>query len=71
MTPREVEVLQLIAKGNANKQIAGRLSLAEETVKVHVKGLLRKVKANNRTQLAIWALRQARLPHADAAIEST
>ena len=43
LTPREIDVLRLIAEGNANKEIAGKLSLTEETVKGHVKNILAKL----------------------------
>lgn len=49
LTPREVDVLRLVAGGNANKQIAARLSLTEETVKAHVRNILGKLGANDRT----------------------
>jgi DNA-binding NarL/FixJ family response regulator len=49
LTPREVDVLQLVAKGNANKEIAARLSLTEETVKSHIRNILAKLEANDRT----------------------
>ena len=49
LTPGEISVLQLIAEGNANKQIADRLSIAEETVKGRVKNILSKLGANDRT----------------------
>jgi DNA-binding NarL/FixJ family response regulator len=49
LTSREIEVLQLIASGNANKAIAVRLSISEETVKGHVKNILSKLAANDRT----------------------
>jgi DNA-binding NarL/FixJ family response regulator len=49
LTAREVEVLQLIAAGNANKIIADRLSLSEDTIKGHVKNILSKLDANDRT----------------------
>src|SRR5271169_3878559 len=49
LTPGEIEVLQLIASGNANKQIAGRLGVTEETVKGRVKNILSKLRANDRT----------------------
>jgi DNA-binding NarL/FixJ family response regulator len=49
LTPREVDVLRLIAKGNANKEIAAQLSIAEETVKSHVTRILDKLRANDRT----------------------
>ena len=49
LTPREVEVLGLVAKGNANKEIAAQLSLTEETVKSHIRNILAKLEANDRT----------------------
>ncbi|MBN9661421.1 MAG: response regulator transcription factor [Acidobacteria bacterium] len=49
LSPREVEVLRLVAGGNANKEIAGQLFLTEETVKSHVRNILAKLGANDRT----------------------
>jgi DNA-binding NarL/FixJ family response regulator len=49
LTPREVDVLRLVAKGNANKEIAAQLSLTEETVKGHIRNILAKLDANDRT----------------------
>jgi len=49
LTPREVDVLRLVAKGNANKEIAAQLSLTEETVKSHIRNILSKLHANDRT----------------------
>lgn len=49
LTPREVDVLRLVAGGNANKKIAARLSLTEETVKAHIRNILGKLGANDRT----------------------
>ena len=48
LTPREVDVLRLVAKGNANKEIAAQLSLTEETVKSHIRNILAKLEANDR-----------------------
>ena len=53
LTPGEVEILRLIAGGNANKQIAAELSLTEDTVKGRVKNILSKLGANDRTQAAM------------------
>jgi DNA-binding NarL/FixJ family response regulator len=49
LTPREIDVLRLIAEGNSNKEIAGKWSLTEETVKGHVKDILAKLGVNDRT----------------------
>jgi DNA-binding NarL/FixJ family response regulator len=49
LTPREVDVLRLAAKGNANKQIGAQLSLTEETVKSHIRNILAKLEAKDRT----------------------
>jgi DNA-binding NarL/FixJ family response regulator len=53
LTPAEISVLRLIAAGNANKQIADRLSITEETVKSRVKSILSKLGANDRTHAAM------------------
>ena len=58
LTPAEVEVLQLIAAGNANKQIADQLSITEETVKGRVKNILSKLGANDRTHAAMIGLKR-------------
>jgi len=58
LTAREVEVLQLIAAGNANKIIADRLSLSEDTIKGHVKNILSKLGANDRTHAVTIGLRR-------------
>ncbi len=58
LTEREVEVLRLIAAGNANKEIAAQLALTEETVKGRVKQILAKLRANDRTHAAMIGLRR-------------
>jgi DNA-binding NarL/FixJ family response regulator len=58
LTPAEVDVLQLIAAGKANKQIAARLSVTEETVKGRVKSILAKLEANDRTHAAMIGVRR-------------
>ena len=58
LTPREIEVLRLVAAGNANKEIGARLSLTEVTVKSHVKNILAKLDANDRTHAVTIALKR-------------
>src|SRR5271166_2879455 len=58
LTPGEVEVLRLIAAGNANKQIADQLSVTEETVKGRVKNILSKLGANDRTHAAMIGVKR-------------
>src|SRR3984893_9249022 len=57
LTPREIEVLRLVARGRANKQIARELGVGEETVKTHVRNILGKLQAASRTQAALHAIR--------------
>jgi DNA-binding NarL/FixJ family response regulator len=58
LSGREIEVLRLIAKGNANKEIAGQLQLAEDTVKRHVTNILSKLRANDRTHAVTIGLKR-------------
>lgn len=58
LTGREVQVLELIANGKSNKQIAYNLSINEETAKSHVKNILAKLHANDRTHAVTMALRR-------------
>ncbi|MBD2749518.1 response regulator transcription factor [Microvirga sp. BT688] len=62
LSAREAEILGCLTKGEANKVIARRLDITEATIKVHVKAILRKIGATNRTQAAMWA--SQRLPRA-------
>lgn len=57
LTEREREILSLIAAGYSNKLIARELKIAEGTVKVHVKHLLRKLDLDSRVEAAVWAVR--------------
>ena len=65
LTPAEVEVLRLIAGGNANKQIAGQLSVSEETVKSRVKSILSKLGANDRTHAVTIGVKRGIIDMAD------
>jgi DNA-binding NarL/FixJ family response regulator len=58
LTPREIDVLRLVAGGNANKEIAARLSLSEETVKSHLRSILAKLAANDRTHAVAIGLKR-------------
>ena len=58
LTPREIEVLRLVAAGNANKIVADRLSITEATVKAHVKNILSKLDANDRTHAVTIGLKR-------------
>jgi DNA-binding NarL/FixJ family response regulator len=58
LTPREVEVLRLIAAGSRNRDVADALSISEDTVKVHVKHVMEKLGANDRTEAVTIALRR-------------
>ena len=55
LSKRELEVLDLLAHGDPNKQIARKLNISEQTVKSHVRSLIRRFNVKNRVQLAIWA----------------
>jgi DNA-binding NarL/FixJ family response regulator len=58
LSSREIDVLRLIASGNANKEIACQLSIAEETVKSHITNILAKLGANDRTHAVTLALKR-------------
>ncbi|HET9714494.1 MAG TPA: response regulator transcription factor [Pyrinomonadaceae bacterium] len=58
LSPLEVRVLQLIAEGNSNKEIAARLSATEDSVKGHVRNILSKLGANDRTQAAMIGVKR-------------
>jgi DNA-binding NarL/FixJ family response regulator len=55
LTPRQEEVLSLVARGLSNADIAGELSMSENTVRIHVSAILKALRLNNRTQAALWA----------------
>jgi NarL family two-component system response regulator LiaR len=68
LTERETEVLQLLAQGRSNREIAGVLTISEATVRTHVSNILAKLNLCSRTQAALYALREglASLQDADA-----
>src|SRR5262245_17315788 len=61
LTPRELQVLELIRDGNRNKQIADKLSISETTVNFHIKNIVEKLQANDRTHAVTIALRRGLL----------
>jgi DNA-binding NarL/FixJ family response regulator len=58
LTPREIEILQLVVDGKTNKEIATCLFIAENTVKIHLRNILEKLQLQNRIQAAVYAVRQ-------------
>lgn len=58
LSPRELEVLTLMARGKRNKEIGGELFIAEDTVKMHVKNILAKLEVNDRTEAVTVAMRR-------------
>jgi DNA-binding NarL/FixJ family response regulator len=62
LTSREVEVLQLVARGLSNREIGSELVIAEGTVKSHMHRILRKLRVANRTAAAVAAFHQGSLP---------
>jgi two-component system nitrate/nitrite response regulator NarL len=64
LSPRQISILGYLIEGNSNKSIARKVDIAEATVKVHVKAILRKLGVHNRTQAAIWAMSNGSLARA-------
>jgi DNA-binding NarL/FixJ family response regulator len=58
LTAREIQVLELVVEGETNKEIATDLSIAEDTVKIHLRNILEKLHLQNRIQAAVYAVRQ-------------
>jgi DNA-binding NarL/FixJ family response regulator len=75
LTHREAQIARLVSEAKLNKEIAAELHLAEGTIKEYLNRIFRKLRLRNRTDLALWAMRNlptaARidpLPHADGAL---
>jgi two-component system nitrate/nitrite response regulator NarL len=64
LSPRQKSILGYLIEGNSNKSIARKIDVAEATVKVHVKAILRKLGVHNRTQAAIWGMSNGSLARA-------
>ena len=58
LSPRELQVLELVAAGRTNKEIAVQLDISNQTVKNHVSSILRKLAVNDRTQAVVYAMRR-------------
>lgn len=58
LTPRELDVLRALAQGLTNREIAERLIISETTVKTHISSILSKLQLTDRTQAALWAVRE-------------
>lgn len=58
LSPREIEILDHISRGNSNKQIARILTISDQTVKNHVTSILKKLSVNDRTEAVVYSLRQ-------------
>lgn len=69
LTPREVEIVRLVAQGQTNREIATRLIVAVGTIKVHVEHILSKLGASDRTQAAVRAV-ELGIVHADEPVET-
>jgi DNA-binding NarL/FixJ family response regulator len=62
LTPREMEILELVAQGMSNRKIAYHLGISHQTVKNHMTAVLRKLGATGRTEAAVSALRRGWIP---------
>jgi DNA-binding NarL/FixJ family response regulator len=67
LTPREIEVLELVVEGGTNREIAESLSITENTVKIHLRNILEKLHLQNRIQAAVYAVRQGLVGHSQQA----
>lgn len=70
LSSREVAIIECLVHGDSNKLIARKFEISEATVKVHVKAILRKIRAANRTQAAIWAMTHLPLGNGPAAVKA-
>lgn len=62
MSPRQLEIMQLLAQGLSNKEIANILGITEGTIRVHLSAIFKAIKVSNRTEATLWyLLRQKKL----------
>jgi two-component system nitrate/nitrite response regulator NarL len=71
LTNREIQVLEFVVQGATNKEIATALSIAEDTVKIHLRNILEKLHLQNRIQAAVYAVRQGLVPDTNTEDNST
>jgi DNA-binding NarL/FixJ family response regulator len=62
LTPREREILALVARGSSNQEIATELVISERTARIHVSNIQRKLDLRSRTQAALWASKHGFAP---------
>jgi DNA-binding NarL/FixJ family response regulator len=70
LSSREMDILRLLVDGRPNKVIAAMLNISESTAKLYVRNIMRKLRTANRTQTALWALRQGIIAEKDPALAS-
>jgi two-component system nitrate/nitrite response regulator NarL len=70
LSARQDSILRCLVQGDSNKTIARKMGMAEATVKVHVKAILRKIRVHNRTQAAIWAMSNGSFVPANAGVSA-
>jgi DNA-binding NarL/FixJ family response regulator len=68
LSPREKQIVRCLVEGDSNKSIARKMDIAEATVKVHIKTILRKIRVHNRTQAAIWGMNNGWQPPTNGAL---
>jgi DNA-binding CsgD family transcriptional regulator len=61
LSHREIEVLQLIARGQSDRQISEHLFVSPRTVNAHIRNMLAKTHTSNRTELTVWAIEQGKV----------
>jgi DNA-binding CsgD family transcriptional regulator len=64
LTDREIEVVQLVARGHSDRQISDELFISPRTVNAHIRNILSKTECGNRTELSVWAMEQGVLQDA-------
>ena len=68
LSEREIEILRLVATGASNKEIADKLVISTNTVKVHLRNIFSKLEASSRTEVTLWAVRNGLMPAVDEAL---